>query len=53
MRGLIGWLGAFLAGWAGWWLGSKAGFPAAVILSALAAGAGMYLGFRWFDQNLK
>jgi len=53
VRGLIGWLGAFLAGWAGWWLGAKAGFAAGVMLGVVATGFGMYAGFRWFDRNLK
>ena len=53
MRALIGWLGAFLAGWAGWWLGAKVGFAAGVMLSVVTAGVGMYVGFRWFDRNLK
>jgi hypothetical protein len=53
MRGLIGWLAAFLAGYAGWWLGSKAGFAAGVMLSVVASGGGLYAGSRWFDQNLR
>jgi 4-hydroxybenzoate polyprenyltransferase len=53
MRRLIGWLGAFLAGTAGWWLGAKAGLGTAVLLGAVAGGAGMYAGYRWFDMNLK
>lgn len=53
MRGIIGWLGAFLAGSVGWWLGSKIGFATAVVVSAVAAGVGMYAGYRWFDENLR
>ena len=53
MRGLIGWMGAFLAGSAGWWLGAKAGLGMAVVLGAMASGVGLYVGHRWFDQNLK
>jgi hypothetical protein len=53
MRALIGWLAAFLAGSAGWWLGAKIGFAAGVVLSVVAAGVGMYVGYRWFDQNLR
>lgn len=53
MRALIGWLAAFIAGYAEWWLGSKAGFAVGLLLSAIAAGAGMYVGYRWFDQNLR
>jgi len=53
VRGLIGWLAAFLAGSAGWWLGAKMGLGAAVVLGAVAGGAGLYAGYRWFDSNLK
>jgi len=53
MRALIGWLAALLAGSAGWWLGSQIGFASGVMLSAVTAGVGMYLGYRWFDQNLR
>ena len=53
MRALIGWLSASLAGSAGWWLGSKIGFGTGVMLSVVAAGVGMYIGYRWFDANLK
>lgn len=53
MRALIGWLAAFLAGSLGWWLGAKIGLGAAVVLSAMASGAGLYAGFRWFDNNLR
>jgi hypothetical protein len=53
MRGIIGWLAAFLAGYAGWWLGSKAGFATGVLLSAVTTGVGLYAGYRWFDRNLR
>ena len=53
MRGIIGWLAASLAGYAGWWFGAKVGFGTAVMLSAVATGAGLYAGFQWFDRNLK
>jgi hypothetical protein len=53
MRALIGWLGAFLAGSAGWWLGAKISFATGVMSSAVMAGVGMYVGYRWFDQNLR
>ena len=53
MRGLIGWLAAFLAGSAGWWLGAKVGLGTAVVLGAVATGVGMYVGYRWYDRNLK
>jgi len=53
MRALIGWLAAVVASYAGWWLGSKIGFATGVMASVVAAGFGMYAGYRWFDQNLK
>jgi hypothetical protein len=53
MRGLIGWLAAFLAGSAGWWLGAKVGLGTALVLGAVTSGVGMYAGYRWFDSNLK
>ena len=53
MRGLIGWLAAFLAGSAGWWLGAKVGLGTAVVLGAVATGVGMYVGYRWYNRNLK
>ncbi len=53
MRALIGWLSAFLTGWAGWWLGSRIGFGTRIMLSAVTAGVGMYAGYRWLDANLK
>jgi hypothetical protein len=53
VRALIGWLAAFLAGSAGWWLGAKVGLGTAVVLGAVATGVGLYVGYRWYDQNLK
>lgn len=53
MRMLIGWLAAFLAGYAGWWLGSRIGFATGVMFSVVATGAGMYAGYRWYDRNLR
>lgn len=50
---LIGWLAAFLAGYAGWWLGSKISFATGVVLSVVASGVGLYAGYRWFDRNLR
>ena len=53
MRGIIGWLSASLAGWAGWWLGAHVGVGTALVRSCLGGGAGLFLGYRWFDANLK
>jgi len=52
VRAIIGWLAAFIVGSAGWWLGQKIGFATAVILSAVGTGVGLYVGYRWFDDNL-
>ena len=52
MRGIIGWLLAFIAGSAGWWLGQKVGLGTAVVLGAVGTGGGLYAGHRWFDDNL-
>jgi hypothetical protein len=53
VRGIIGWLSAFVAGSAGWWLGAHVGVGTALVLGALGGGAGLYFGHRWFDANLK
>jgi hypothetical protein len=53
MRTILGWLSAFIAGSAGWWLGAHIGPGTAVVVGAVAGGAGLYFGYRWFDQNLK
>jgi hypothetical protein len=53
MRTIIGWLTASIVGSAGWWLGAKVGLGTAVVFGAVAAGVGLYAGYRWFDQNLK
>ena len=53
MRNLIGWTAAWVAGAAGWWLGGRLGLAAAVAVSAIAGGVGLYYGYRWFDENLK
>lgn len=52
MRTIIGWLGALLLGWAGWWLGAHVALGVALVLSAVTGAAGLYLGYRWFDDNL-
>ena len=42
MRSLIGWLGAFLLGSIGWWLGAKHA-PADLFYASGAAGQAMYV----------
>ncbi|HQR47710.1 MAG TPA: hypothetical protein PL152_00155 [Steroidobacteraceae bacterium] len=53
MRSILGWLAAFIGGASGWWLGRHVGLGTAVVLSSLGTGAGMYFGYRWFDENLR
>jgi hypothetical protein len=53
VRGIIGWLLAFIGGSAGWWLGAHVGMGTAVVLSAIGGGSGLYAEHRWFDANLK
>lgn len=53
MRTIIGWLCAWLAGGAGWWLGAHVNLGVAVMVSAVTGAFGLYAGFRWFDANLK
>lgn len=53
MRTIIAWLCAFLLGWAGWWLGAHVALWVALLLSATAGAFGLYLGYRWFDANLR
>jgi hypothetical protein len=53
MRNIIGWTGAWICGAVGWWLGGYAGLAVAVVASALTGAAGLYFGYRWFDQYLK
>jgi len=35
-----------ILGWAGWWLGEKAGFMAAFLISSLGSLLGVYVGWR-------
>ena len=53
MRLIIGWLVSCLMGSVGWWLGAKIGFGTGLVLSTVGSGGGLWVGFRWFDQNLK
>ena len=53
MRNILGWGTASLLGSIGWWLGARIGLGTAVVLSSIAGGAGLYWGYRWFDENLR
>lgn len=52
MRAIFGGLGTLVLGALGWRLGALAGPWAAVPLSALGAGAGLYYGRRLYDEWL-
>lgn len=52
MRGIFATLGTFLVGSAGWAVGQLAGLGAAVVLSAIGSGVGMYYGRKLFDEWL-
>lgn len=52
MRTILGWGMASIASAVAWWLGAYINLGAAVILSAIAGGFGLYWGYRWFDENL-
>ena len=51
MRKLLGWVGATVGGSLGWWAGARAGVMPAVVVSAVATGAGLYLGW-WAAERL-
>jgi hypothetical protein len=53
MRAILGWGGAGICGWFGWWLGEHVGLATAVIPGAIGTGVGLYAGNRWFDENLR
>jgi outer membrane lipoprotein SlyB len=46
MEKLFWFLGATVGGWLGWALGEPMGIMAAVILSAVGTGVGIYLAYR-------
>lgn len=46
MNRLLIFLGMTVLGWVGWWIGAKAGFAAAFILSGVGSMAGVYVGWR-------
>ena len=46
MQKLFMFIGMTVLGWAGWWLGEKAGFMTAFLVSGLGSMVGIYLGWR-------
>jgi hypothetical protein len=52
MRKLLGWVGAAVGGSVGWWGGARVGIMTAVVVSAVASGVGLYLGWWTADRLL-
>jgi hypothetical protein len=50
---VIGWLGATIGGYAGWYLGAPVGIMTAFMLSVVGSGAGFYLGRRFVRDYLE
>lgn len=46
MPKLLGFVGSFIGGSIGWWLGAFAGIMTAFMLSMIGTGAGIYMGRR-------
>jgi len=46
MGKLLGFVGATLGGYVGWWLGAPVGTMTAFMVSIVGTGAGMYAGRR-------
>ena len=46
MGKLLGFVGATVGGYAGWWLGAPVGTMTAFMVSIVGTGAGMYAGRR-------
>ena len=46
MDKLLGWIGLFAGSWLGWVIGDRFGLGAAIILSIVGSGVGLYLGRR-------
>ncbi|HEU4558555.1 MAG TPA: hypothetical protein VFS20_11930 [Longimicrobium sp.] len=52
MNKLFWLIGATLGGWLGWVLGERLGIMAAVMLSAVGTGSGVYLAHRIIRDHL-
>ena len=46
MAKLLGWIGLVVGGWLGWALGAAFSVPAAILLSIVGTGLGLYVGRR-------
>jgi hypothetical protein len=53
VRKLLGWVGATVGGGVGWWGGARVGIMTAVFVSAIATGAGLFLGWWTADRLLE
>jgi hypothetical protein len=51
MKKLLGFVGATIGGSVGWWAGAGVGVMTAAFASAIATGAGLYLGW-WIADRL-
>ena len=49
----VGWIGATVGGYAGWYLGAPVGIMTAFMLSMVGTGAGLYLGRRFVRDHLE
>ncbi|HET7307216.1 MAG TPA: hypothetical protein VFK24_05310 [Gammaproteobacteria bacterium] len=49
MRGIFGWLGAFIVGSLGGWLGTRIGPGIAFMIGCVGGGVGLYYGRKLFD----
>jgi hypothetical protein len=49
----LGWVGATVGGYAGWYLGAPVGIMTAFMLSMVGTGAGLYLGRRLVRDYLE
>jgi hypothetical protein len=52
MKKLLGWVGAIVGGSVGWWAGARVGLMTAAVVSAVATGVGLYLGWWAADRLL-
>jgi uncharacterized membrane protein YeaQ/YmgE (transglycosylase-associated protein family) len=52
MNWLMGFIGATVAGWIGWYVGDLLfGMTGAFIISMVASGFGLYYGKKWSKQT--
>ena len=49
---MIPWLASVIGSYVGWYVGAKFGMFAAIMLSIVGAGVGLYYGNKWVRENL-